>query len=153
MSIFSHQEFTVLKKKNEKSAPVGQLNLCIVGECSAHLWGMSPSERLYKQFSKHGFTNIITVDEAAAMTDQVIFVRGDTVIDAPLISVLASGKEMVLTLEESDGGRPVAVCTKGSAASQVAALFASELDLNELAIPVSAPSQLGAAYWRELRKK
>jgi phosphatidylglycerophosphate synthase len=141
-----------LKKQNNKSIPGLQLALCIVGESSARLWGMSPSERLYKQFSKLGSTSIISVDEAAASNGQLIFVRGDTVIDTPLIPVLASGNEMILTLEENDGGRPVAVCTTGSAAHKVAALFAGELGLNELAMPVSAPSQMGAAYWRELRK-
>ncbi len=141
-----------MKKQKNKSTPVLQTALCIVGESSAHLWGMSPSERLYKQFSKLGFTSVISVEEAAASNGQVVFVRGDVVIDTPLIPVLASGKEMVLTLEENDGGRAVAVCTKGSAANKVAALFAGELGLNELAMPVSAPSQMGAAYWRELRK-
>lgn len=114
---------------------------------------MSPFERLQKQFTRQGITTTVSVQEASGHAGPVIFVRGDTVIDTPLIPVLANGNKLALLLEEKDGCRPVAVCINGGQALNVAAIFAGDLDIKTLDVSASAASQLGTAFWGELRKK
>ena len=128
-----------------------QLTLCIIGDSPVQLWGMTPGQRLEKQFSRQGISTFVSIDEAYSHGGPVVFVRGDVVIDTPLITSLISGSEMILMLEEVDGGRPIAVRTIGSNGAEVAALFAGEKQ--DLKITGKAPSGLGAAFWGELRKK
>ncbi len=142
-----------MNKQQEKSVRAIEQKLCIIGDSTVQLWGMTPAQRLKKQFSRIGISNTVSVEEAASYGGSVIFARADIVVDTPLIDVLTTGNELALTLEQSDGGRAVVICTHGSAVENVAAVFAGDLDLTELAIPASAPSQLGAAFWGELRKK
>jgi len=142
-----------LNKQNEKTVHAVDSVLCIIGDSPVKMWGMSPSERLQKQFSAQKISKTVSIEEAANQSGPVIFVRGDVVIDTPLIPVLVKGEEIALTLETGDGGRPIAICTDGAKALQVAEVFAGNLDVKELEIPVSAPSQLGAGFWGELRKK
>jgi len=143
-----------LKKENKMNAQAGPTAICIIGDCQVRLWGMTPAQRLEKQFSRVGITQKLSVEEAKAFDGLVIFARGDVVIDAPLISTLKDSGELVLVLEDEQGKKPpVAVCAKGNSVEQIAEVFAGKSDASVLGMKQSAPSQLGAAFWGELRKK
>ena len=143
-----------MSKSEKRPAQTDKPALCIIGDCAVQLWGMTPAERLKKQFARAGVHEVLSFEQAGGRSGVVVFVRGDIVIDTPLAMVLAKGDELALLMEGGDRVRPpVAICTSGVNADKVAAVFAGEMDVKELGIPASAPSELGAAFWDELRKK
>jgi len=146
-----------LNKAKEKAAPIHKQAhkqvLCVIGQSQVRLWGMTPAERFAKQFSDYDFEVLGSLEEARLYAGRVIFLRGDAVIDTPLIGLLARGENMALTLEPDDGGKAVAICSDGSNAEKISAVFAGKEDLQKLGVSASAPSQLGSGFWGELRKK
>jgi hypothetical protein len=61
-------------------------SLAIVGDCPHHIWNEQPSKRLEKAFAKAGISEVLTQDHLSAHPGPVIIVRGDVVLDAPVVS-------------------------------------------------------------------
>ena len=72
--------------------------LCILNAPQQKLWSLSLSERLRKQFAIAGLTQTVSEAEAATHNGPVILVRGDAVIDQPLIPVLLQAAKFSASL-------------------------------------------------------
>ena len=116
-------------------------NLRLIGRDGPHLYARSTGERLRLQFAHAG------VYEAATPNGDVILVRSDAVIDPPLVSILATRRDFILL---GENGIRVAAHVEAARAEEAreAILNGAPLDL-----PCLSPAQLGADFWKSLRKR
>jgi hypothetical protein len=70
--------------------------LCIVGTPEQKLWALTLAEILIKQFARAGLNETVSEEEASKHNGPVILVRGDVVIDQPLIPVLLKRPNFLL---------------------------------------------------------
>ncbi len=115
------------------------------------VWGMTTSQRLRKQFEREGLVETVTLAEAIERDGPVVFVRGDVVLDQPIIPTLARRLNLLL-LSGDDTSRSVAVATNGKNAEAVEKIFAGENAPDDLHLLVRTPAELDAAFWDKLRK-
>ena len=125
--------------------------LCLIGTSDDRLWGRSLPERTALQFKRAGIDRIVTEDVLTGITDDVILVNANAVLDVPLVAHLA-GCEPVIIL--TDNGTPVAARVPAALAVQASDVLAGRKDMGILSsVPASKPSELGADYWQALRKR
>jgi phosphatidylglycerophosphate synthase len=124
--------------------------LCIIGGGDLALWGKSLPERLRLQFAKAGVTDDVAPKAAADYQGPVIFVRGDAVLDEPLVHVLAKRPHLLLTTEE---GRPMAAQAQSEQAAKIRAVLDGSAPPPELKLLSRAPSALDADFWDVLKKR
>ena len=127
--------------------------LCIVGDVTFPVWGMTTRGRLLKQFNTIGLSEVISIKEAQLRDGPVVFVRSDVVLDPPVIPVLAKRLNLVLLSNDEDKQRPVAIATNGIHAKSVEKIFAGETAPDDLQLLVRTPAELDAAFWDKLRKR
>lgn len=126
--------------------------LCILKVPEQKLWSLTLTERLVKQFAKAGLTEVVDETTAARRNGPIILVRGDVVIDQPLISVLLKRPHFLL-LSDDASAQPIAVSLRGvdvPLGLQLLDASKSPKDTNFLA---RSPSQLDMDFWQALRKR
>jgi phosphatidylglycerophosphate synthase len=148
------------KKPPRKAAPLperppvpeisAEPALCFVGESAHRLFGLSPADRLRRQFAREGVSKEIKPEEAASYAGPIIVIRADAAIDQPLIPILAKRPSFAL-LEDGSERQPIAANVRGKDAARLIAHFSGDGELPELL--ARAPSELDAAFWKGLRKK
>jgi phosphatidylglycerophosphate synthase len=128
--------------------------LCLVGTSSLRLWGLTPAERLIRQFGREGITTLISPANATDHKGPIVFVRADAVIDQPLIPVLIKRPNLLLVGESVHGPARLAAHAQGEAASLVLAILGGGLaPPPEPMLLERRPEDLGANFWKALRKR
>ena len=128
--------------------------LCFVGTSKERLWGLSPIERFTRAFARHGVTRVLDVSELGDYAGPVIVLRGDAVIDAPLIAVLIEREGLMLIGEDSGAELPVAAHTPArSALAVVSALEERRENAACGDLTAMRPGDLDASFWKSLRKR
>lgn len=125
--------------------------LVIVGECPLALFGLTPSERLRRQFATVGVKQVMSLAEAEVNRGPVVLVSADAVLDQPLVAILARRDNLLLLGNAEGGKRPVAVATTGEKAREAARVL--EGGPNTLGLLVRSPKDLEASFWKGLRKR
>ena len=127
--------------------------LCITDAPEQKLWALSLRERLTKQFSKAGLTENVNEADAARHNGPVILVRGDAVIDQPLIPVLLKRPNFLLLSGDTEVPLPIAACVRGADVPQVLEILHGTRPLLDAKLLARTPSQLGTDFWKSLRKR
>ena len=136
---------------NSPSSPAPPA-LCILGRCDARLWGKTPAERLQRQFAQAGVSHVVSYDEARGQDGPVILVKGDAVLDQPLVAILARKSNLALMGEGPDGLVPVAASVDGGALETAARLLSGDGGADS-GLSLCQPGDLDAAFWKGLRKR
>ncbi len=126
--------------------------ICILSSDVRRLFGLTPAERLRRQVSRLGAHIFIESGQLGRHDGPVLIIRGDAVIDAPLLPVLLERRNLLLLA--SDGSTPIA-------AHVPPALFDTAVSILEGRSPVPAggpflvksPASLEADFWKSLRKR
>jgi phosphatidylglycerophosphate synthase len=129
-------------------------SLAIVGDCPHQIWNEQPSKRLEKAFAKAGISEVLTQDHLSAHPGPVIIVRGDVVLDAPVVSALVDQPGIILGADDEDGTGFVAAHAPAGQADRVSRLLTAGGGTGEThgLRPVTS-AELGASYWKALRKR
>jgi phosphatidylglycerophosphate synthase len=127
--------------------------LCIVKAPEQKLWSLSLAERLRKQFATAGLSQIVSETEAATHNGPVILVRGDAVIDQPLIPILLKRPNFLLLSDEMANPLPVAASIRGNSVSQAIEILQGTKSLVDAKLLARAPQQLDMEFWKSLRKR
>jgi len=116
--------------------------MCIVGETGPTLFGLTPVERLRRQFARQGV-------EPANHAGSVIVARADAILDQPLIALLIATPSLLLVSES--GRTPLAAHVKDRDVTATVALLSgakSAVELNP-----RTPAELNVQFWKSLRKR
>ena len=127
--------------------------LCIVAAPEQRLWSLTLVERLKKQFAKAGLEQVVDEEAAANHNGPVILVRGDAVIDQPLIPVLLKRPSFLLLSEETANPQAVAASVRGSDVAGIADVLRGTKPYTEARLLARRPSQLDMDFWKSLRKR
>lgn len=127
--------------------------LCILGQSDVQLWGMSPAERLTRGFKRAGISNIISEADLVNTTGSIILVRGDIVLDEPLVSHITTTENLVILSEEADGSEPLVAHVSANHSARVAKALHNKTTQELPDINICAPADLDASYWKALRKR
>jgi phosphatidylglycerophosphate synthase len=127
--------------------------LCIVSAPEQKLWALTLAERLIKQFAKAGLNETVSEEAASKHNGPVILVRGDVVIDQPLIPVLLKRPNFLLLSDDAKNPQPIAACVRGTDVSRVLEILRGAEPLADAKLLARTPSQLNADFWKSLRKR
>ena len=127
--------------------------LCILNAPQQKLWSLSLAERLKKQFAAAGLAGTVSEAEARMHNGPVILVRGDAVIDQPLIPVLLKRPNFLLLTDESASPSPIAASVRGSDVSRTIEILLGSKSLADAKLLARAPAQLDMEFWKSLRKR
>ena len=142
------------KNRRELGERIFEPALCIIGEGSETIFGLTTSHRLKRQFAHAGVSAEISRDAAVSRNGPIIIVRGDAVIDQPLIPILAKRPNLMLVSDAAKDARPLAVCVHGSDTDEaIKILHGDGPPPDRLKLLVRSPGDLGAAFWKGLRKR
>ena len=94
---------------------------CILGDHPLRLWGLSSKERLRRQLSAAGFTNVVTDIGAVSASDTVVLVHAAYLFEQRTITALAKQHNALLECPQ-DGGLAGGICSGARAAEFAAAL-------------------------------
>jgi phosphatidylglycerophosphate synthase len=132
----------------------GKPALCLAGKDGPALFGLTTAERLRRQFAQAGFTAFVNPDAAAETSGDVVVVRGDAVIDQPLIAALAATPRLLLTGEGPHGTVALAAQVAARHAPAAAASLAGETPPPAgLGLVPHSPAELDVKFWKALRKR
>lgn len=132
----------------------GELALCLLGRSPLRLWSHATGERLRVQFARAGLSRII--DEAALADHKgpLLLVRADAVLDQPLIPVLIESPGLILLAAAHGRTVPAAAHVLFADAPAVADLLREgQASSAPSHLRFCAPSDLGVAFWKQLRKR
>jgi phosphatidylglycerophosphate synthase len=127
--------------------------LCIVSAPEQKLWALTLTERLIRQFAKAGLYQTVNEEAAAKHNGPVILVRGDAVIDQPLIPVLLKRPNFLLLSDDAKTPLPVAASVRGADVSLVLEILLGTKSFAGAKLLARAPSQLDMDFWKSLRKR
>jgi phosphatidylglycerophosphate synthase len=128
--------------------------LCIIGSCDQKLWGLTPAERLKRQFAQAGVADVVSLAEAARHGGPVVLVRAEAVLDQPVVAVLSRRTGLLLIGDGPRGRRPVAANVRACRAEEAARLLETgDAKGAGRDLEVRAPGELDAAFWKGLRKR
>ena len=127
--------------------------LCIVNASEQKLWALTLAERLIRQFAKAGLNQTVSEEVAAKHNGPVILVRGDAVIDQPLIPVLLRRPNFLLLSDDARHPLPVAASVRGADVFQVLEILRGAKPFTGAKLLARAPSQLDMDFWNSLRKR
>jgi len=130
-----------------------RISLCILGDSDVQLWAMSPAERLLRAFNRAGIADVVDENDLASISGPVILVRGDAVLDAPLIDHLVGCENLMITGDGPDGSLPIVAHVSAEQALLAAAAIKNETTNGLSGIDVQTPADLDASYWKALRKR
>jgi phosphatidylglycerophosphate synthase len=143
-----------IPKTAEPKAPIHfSPVLCIVNAPEQKLWSQSLAERLRKQFATAGLARTVSEEEASQHNGPVILVRGDAVIDQPLIPVLLKRPGFLLLSDETANPLPVAAGVRGSEVSRTIEVLSGAKSVADAKLLARAPGQLDMEFWKSLRKR
>ena len=147
-------EVALAPKAAEPKAPI-HFNpvLCIINAPEQKLWSLSLAQRLRKQFAIAGLTQTVSEEEAATHNGPVILVRGDAVIDQPLIPVLLKRPNFLLLSDGAEKPTPIAASARGSDVSQAMEVLRGTRPHAAAKLLARAPAQLDMEFWKSLRKR
>jgi phosphatidylglycerophosphate synthase len=128
--------------------------LCFVGDSDIRLWALTPVERLRRQFAREGVTAEVSVADARRRNGPVIFIRGDAVLDQPLVPILAKRSNLLIIGTNGQNPIPLAVQAEGLKAEAIIDILKTGgVPAPELAFEARTPDQLDAKFWKALRKR
>jgi len=127
--------------------------LCILDAPQQKLWSLSLAERLRKQFAIAGLAQTVSEEEAVTHNGPVILVRGDAVIDQPLIPVLLKRPNFLLLSDAAENPRPIAASVRGSEVSLAIEVLRGTKPHAAAKLLARAPAQLDMEFWKSLRKR
>jgi phosphatidylglycerophosphate synthase len=127
--------------------------LCIISAPEQKLWALILAERLIRQFARAGLNQTVSEKVAAKHNGPVILVRGDAVIDQPLIPVLLKRPNFLLLSDDSRNPHPVAASVRGADVSLVLEILRGTKPFAGAKLLSRAPSQLDMDFWKSLRKR
>ena len=147
-------EVAVAPKAAEPKAPI-HFNpvLCIINAPEQKLWSLSLAERLRKQFAIAGLVQTLNEAEAVTYNGPVILVRGDAVIDQPLIPVLLKRPNFLLLSDDTEKSMPIAAGVRGSDVSLAIEILRGTKPYAAAKLLARAPAQLDMEFWKSLRKR
>ncbi|MEP7174529.1 MAG: CDP-alcohol phosphatidyltransferase family protein, partial [Aestuariivirga sp.] len=141
-------------KAAEPKAPIHFIPvLCIVNAPEQKLWSLPLAERLRKQFVIAGLAQTVSEEEAITHGGPVILVRGDAVIDQPLIPVLLKRPNFLLLSDSTGNPMPIAASVRGSEVSLAIEVLRGTKPYAAAKLLARAPSQLDMEFWKSLRKR
>lgn len=115
---------------------------------------MSPAERLTRGFNRANVTHIVSESELETLSTQsVILVRGDIVLDEPLLIHLTKTENLVILGEAPHDAEPLAAHVSAQHALKTAEALNARISDNLPDLKISAPKDLDASYWKALRKR
>lgn len=129
------------------------ISLCILGHSEVLLWGLTPTERLTRAFNRAGISNIISEADLGSTTGPVILVRGDAVLDEPLVAHLVDSENLMILGDGPEGAIPIVAHVNAEFSTATADLIKSENLEKPENIKVQTPGDLNASYWKALRKR
>jgi phosphatidylglycerophosphate synthase len=127
--------------------------LLIVGNGDEKLWSLSLKSRLIRQFASAGLTELLDEAAAAKHNGPVIVVRGDSVIDQPIIPVLLKRPNFLLLSDDTENPVPLAASVRGADVVKVIDVLMGRKPLTTVPLLARAPSQLDTDFWKALRKR
>lgn len=128
--------------------------LCFVGGCDLRLFGLTPRERLIRQFGRAGVTSVISPEEAQRHQGPVIIARADALIDQPVVEYLAKNSGLVLLAgSESDGVLAAHVVGADAAAVTDLLMNGGQQGALPQGLVQAAPKDLDLTFWSALRKR
>lgn len=150
-----------MKKQSQIAAGVGKkttgstdtIGLCILGHSKARLWDMTPAERLKRAFNRAGITLIVDEDDLGNITDPVILVRGDAVLDEPLVAHLVNSENLIITGDAPTGPVPIVAHVSGEYGLAAAETIKNESRKKLPCVEIQTPGDIDASYWKALRKR
>ena len=104
------------------------------------MWSLSLAERLRKQFAMAGLAQTVSEEEAVTHNGPVILVRGDAVIDQPLIPVLLKRPNFLLLSDDAANPSPVAASVRGSEVSRTIEILHGTKSLADAKLLARAPA-------------
>ena len=125
--------------------------LYILNAPEQELWSLSLGERLKKQFAKSGLSEVVSDKTAGKHNGPVIVVRGDAVIDQPLIPVLLRRRNFLLLSDDPASPSPVAASVRSSNVARAFEILRGTGAITADKLLARAPSQLDIDYWKSLR--
>lgn len=154
---------SLIKKLQEKTVPEVVITpkapihfnpvLCIVNAPEQKLWSLPLAERLKKQFATAGLSQTMNEEEAIAHDGPVILVRGDAVIDQPLIPVLLKRPNFLLLSDGTENPMPIAASVRGTEVSLAVEILRGTKPFAAAKLLARAPAQLDMEFWKSLRKR
>jgi phosphatidylglycerophosphate synthase len=128
--------------------------LCFIGQSDIRLWALTPVDRLRRQFAREAVTTEISIAEARQRKGPVIFIRGDAVLDQPLIPILAKRSNLLIIGTNGRDSVALAVQADGSQADVIIDILQNgRAPSAELGLEARMPDQLDAKFWKALRKR
>ncbi|MGE0211265.1 MAG: CDP-alcohol phosphatidyltransferase family protein [Parvibaculaceae bacterium] len=128
--------------------------LVIIGHHAGTIFGLTPSERLRRQFAAAGVIGQIPLSDAIERGGRVILVRADAVLDQPLIAALAHGVGFAILGTDGAVERPAAAVVESAEATAAARLLEDQALVGENpGLLIRRPSELDASFWKGLRKR
>jgi phosphatidylglycerophosphate synthase len=143
------QGYSILPAKPQTFRTV----LCFVGDSPLKVFGLTPVERLRRQFAKEGLSEVIPVEEALERAGPVIIVSGTCVLDQPLVAAILKSPNLAITSEKTSGGQVLAANVRAADAAAVIEAIKAAQPLKRSVILQRAPSELEANFWASLRKR
>ena len=127
---------------------------CILGGASPQVWCDSAAGRLRRGLARSGITAFLSEGELAATGVPVLLLRGDAVIDGPLLQALLKAPGAVLLSNGEAAGVPLAAHAPAGLAAAAAEVLKGDTagDLPD-GLHATDAAGLGAAYWEALRKR
>ncbi|HMA14456.1 MAG: CDP-alcohol phosphatidyltransferase family protein [Bacteroidota bacterium] len=127
---------------------------CILGDAPAQVWYDSTARRLRRGLARAGAADFAAEGDLPQRDGPVVVLRGDAVIDGPLLQALLRSPGAVLLSNGDPAGRPIAAhAPAGLAAAAAQALRSGEIAALPSGLRVVTAADLGASYWAALRKR
>ncbi len=127
---------------------------CILGAASPRVWCDSAAGRLRRGLARLGITDVIGEDALAGTQGPVLLLRGDAVIDGPLLRALVKAPGAVLLSNGENAGVPLAAHAPAGLASAAAnVLTRGTASALPQGLRATDAAGLDATYWEALRKR
>ncbi len=128
--------------------------LCIVGANGPSLYGLTPRERLQRQFERAGVSTVLSPEAAAVHGGPVIVVRAAAVIDQPLIAALIATPQLLLLGDGPKGEVALAAHVQPPGVPAACQALANGAPGSAgLALNAKTASELDVKFWKALRKR
>jgi len=151
--ILTKQSQSVVGDKKTNANTTEEISLCILGHSDLRLWDMSPTTRLKRAFYRAGITKIIDESDLGENLNPVIIVRGDAILDEPLVAHLVTNVNLMIRGDGPDGSVPVAAHVTADNSLKTADAINHEIDNEVPGVSIQTPDDLDASYWKALRKR
>lgn len=125
----------------------------ILGRSQIEIWGEASDDRLRRSFEKIGLDRFLNEVEAQAYSGDIVLVRADIVLDAPVLNALANTRDIVLVSTGPQPGVAVAAHVSSRDYGQAVEVLRGGGDALPDPVRTVSSEELGASYWAALRKR